>query len=145
MDKFVFKDKNGIEFEVYCYVQGSRWGYKHVARAEYKGGFYQTSITYQGRTWERFKYESTLYQLAKKIAGKDGDNLNAFNASIEAKAKAVHEECEAWINAFKKDYDALSDSTKKVLADSDIVVETQEQAEAVMKGAKTLDIIKDLL
>lgn len=144
MEKFVLKDKFGRNIEVYCETKGSRYGFKHIARAEFDGELFRTSITYSNRTWERYKYESVLDQLARKMAGKDEQNLKAFNACIDAKAQEEKDACDAWFNNFKKGYDALSDDTKKMLADSDIMLESKEQADAVLKGAQMLDVLKGL-
>lgn len=145
MERFIFKDKNGTEIEVRCSTQNTRMGFRHVARAHYNGRDYTSTISYLNRTWESFKYESVLKRLANKMAGSDDKNLKAFNDTLGSKAKAVHEECERWLNNFKKDYDALSDDTKKRLANSDIHITSTEQAESVMKTAKVFDAIKELL
>ena len=145
MEKFVFKDKLGKTFEVYCETKGSRWGFKHTARAEYNGDVFRTSSTYQNRTWERYRYESVLSQLANKIAGNDSDNLKAFKACVDAKAQEEKEACDAWFNNFKKGYDGLSDKTKKMLADSDIMLTSKEQADDVLKSAQIIDAIMSLL
>ena len=145
MERFVFKDKNGAEIEVRCSTQNTRMGFRHVAKARFNGRDYTATISYLNRTWESFKYQSVLKRLANKMAGIDEENQKAFDASLGAKQKAVHEECERWLNNFKKDYNALSDDTKKMLANSDIHITSTEQAESVMKTAKAFDAIKELL
>lgn len=141
MEKFILKDKFGRNIEVYCETKGSRYGFKHTARAEFKGVLYQTSITYQNRTWERYRYESVLDKLASKIAGRDTEHLKAFKACIDAKAQEEKEACDAWFNAFKKSYDALSDKTKDMLKRTNINLTSREQADAVLHTAQMYDIL----
>lgn len=144
MERFILRDKNGAEVEVRCSTHNTRYGFKHVAKAFYDGREQSASISYQNRTWESFKYQSVLRRLATRLARNDEDNLKAFENSLNKKAQAVHEECEQWLNNFKKDYDGLSDGTKKMLADSNIHLTSTEQAESVMKTAKVFDAIKEL-
>ena len=145
MTTFVLKDEAGTSIEVVCFSKSTRSGFSHNARAFYNEVRYDAKINYLNRTWESFDFESVLYKIAEKIAGKNKDRYDAFVACIKKRAQDEKEACDAWFNGFKARYEKLSDGAKKMLADSDIMLETQEQAETVMNTCEVLDVVKGLL
>lgn len=61
----IFKLNN--VYDVVCQFKGTRQGFKHEAII-LKNGIEQdkTKICYLNRTWERFEYESVLFQIINK-------------------------------------------------------------------------------
>ena len=66
------------------------------------------------------------------------DRIDPVNHE-EEKAQA-----EAWYNNFKKDYDDLHPEIKKRLADSDVILTSQEQADDLMRVSKMFSLMMKL-
>lgn len=65
--------KNGVGFNVICYTEDKRNGFRHVAIVEGLEGI-KASASYSNRTWEEFVYQSVLRQLIQKFNDvMDGD------------------------------------------------------------------------
>jgi len=139
---FTFKTLNGDDLNIICFVfdTGKSWGHKAVIQNTGE----QVKINYYNRTWEAFKYESVLYKAVNSYYpyAKQKAEKTVIYKQLEAIAKHHAEECEKWLNAFKKSYDALSDSTKEAIKKSDLFINSIEQGEAILKGAQLLDMIK---
>ena len=58
---------------------------------------------------------------------------NATLRLIKNEEERIHNECEAFLGAFKKNYDSLSEETKKSIAEHAPMIETEEQANAAAK------------
>lgn len=139
---FDFKTLEGENLRIICYGYdtGKNWG--HRAVIENTGE--QVKIVYYNRTWEAFKYESVLYKAVEAYYPYKAQKAEKAVIYKQLKAIAEHkrEEAEAWLNGFKKAYDALSDSTKQTLKNSDVFIKSVEQGEAILKGAQLLDMLK---
>lgn len=138
---FTFNTLEGekITIEAWAYYYSRSWGHKgHVIGADI-----EKHITYYNRTWEAFKYESLLHKIIWALYPLKSDEARrAFMlAQVDAIAKNKRAEAEAWLNSFKTAWDALSDKTRATIQKSDIVLNTKEQADALIKGAQLLDIM----
>ncbi len=136
-ETFIFVDENGNSHTVICYTTHTR--VRTTEHAECDG--YEGKDYWYNRPWYRFTYDNALQDLARKMAGKNEDRLKAFNACIDARAKSESDACEAWFKAFKSDYDSLSDTTKKHLANACPHITSREQADDIMKVSKVFDIL----
>ena len=132
---FTLIDEKGNAYDVDCYT--TRTSYQTTEHALCSGC--EGKDRWINRPWHSFDYENALYDLAKKMSGRNKARFEAFKTCIEAKAKSVQEATNAWLNKFKKDYKSLSDTTKKHLANADIELTSVEQAEDVMRISKVFD------
>ena len=144
---FTFKTLNGQTFTIYCetYEHSTGWGHRAWI-FEYAGHYYDFSKrqTYYNRTWESFTYETVLKKALNAFFDTRAmrNELNFILQQVEAIARHEHEKCEAWINAFTKKYNALSDETKEMLKKKDIIFNTVDEAETVINAALMLDALK---
>ncbi len=55
--------RKGITFEVFCQSGSTRHGFKHTVEL-WQNGYYiaEAKICYLNRTWERYRYESTIHK-----------------------------------------------------------------------------------
>jgi hypothetical protein len=134
---FTFIDENGTAYTVVCYT--TRTNYRVTEHAECDG--YHGKDHWQNRPWYRFTYENALLDLAHKMAGKNEKRLHCFTLCINAKAQSEKDAFEAWFNAFKKDYDNLSDKTKKHLANACPHITSMQQAQDIMQVSKAFDVL----
>jgi len=77
-------------FKIEAHYEKTRNGYKHVARL-YKDGvrFDEASVSYQGRTWESYEYETAIRALLKKTNALTPEEKQQF---LGATAQKSHEE-----------------------------------------------------
>ena len=138
---FEFADLNGNPLRIYCNTYETRTSWGHIA--ESYSPDVKVKHIYYNRTWESFEYESVLLDYAKKLfpLKKDEKNLMFLKAQIKAIADKSHEETEKWVESFEEMYKGLSEGTKEVLKRS-VSVESLEQADALIKGALLLDLLK---
>lgn len=134
---FTFVDENGKAYTVICYTTSTN--VRTTEHAECEG--YHGKDYWYNRPWYRYTYENALKDLAEKMAGKNELRLKAFKSCINARAQSEKEACDAWFNAFKKDYDSLSDETKKHLANACPHITSREQADDIMAISKAFDIL----
>lgn len=73
--------------------------------------------------------------------GKKFYSLDRVNPEMPEDEKKKLDE---WVDNFKKDYDDLHPEIKKRLADSDIILTSQEQADDLMKMSKMFSIMMKL-
>lgn len=143
---FTFKDLNGEEFSVACHTTPNYEGFKHYATTYLGEQKVYASQQWCNRTWESFDYESALRNLADKIEKKWNRDLGEYmKVQIKAIAQHEHEKAEAWFNNYKARYDALGDKTKKHLANTGVVLTSQEQAENVMAISEAFDTMFKLM
>lgn len=135
--QFYFKNLRVDKIQVNCYITQTRSATVHHAflvaiNDEYKG--ITSIISYQGRTWERFEYESVLIQLFNKFYKnkKDYNEKVFIRAQLEAIAKAEADEVKEWCDSFMKKFEYLNPEIKDRLKKSDVILENKEQADAVM-------------
>lgn len=138
--KQTFKaEVNGNTYVINCYGQDTNYGFRHVAFLE--RGYYEEQLAkacYYNRTWERFQYETVLKNAIEKLPKADQEQLREI--LIEKKAQADHEKCEQELKAFKALYDKTSDTFKEKMAQSDIMLNNEDDVRLV-KGLMALDMI----
>ena len=140
---FTFKTLEGDEVKImaWTYSYSRSWG--HKARA--LGLNLEKHITYYNRTWEAFKYESMLHKIIWALYPNKSDEARRsfMLAQVDAIAQNKREEAEAWLNCFKKTWDALSDKTRATIQKSGIILHSKEQADALIKSAQLLDAVNN--
>lgn len=143
---FYFKNLNGGEMLIHCEVYSYSRGWGHRATIVYDGDRwpdFKKRITYYNRTWEAFKFESVIYKvLSEYLSGKNNAAELAF---IKKQVKAIADneaaQAEAWAAAFTKKFNALSDSTKEKIKNSDVLLNSKEEADAFINLSLLLDSI----
>lgn len=67
------------EYTVVCEAQNTRTGFRHVAVLLRNGDeIDRTKVCYQNRTWERFTFETVLFDLIDKcFKGEEADKFRA--------------------------------------------------------------------
>lgn len=130
---------NGREYSFYCHTTNTRCGFCHTI-CTLAGDVWlrDTKVSYYNRTWERFRYESALRRAIEKCAKADQQGL--VDIIIDKKAQDEHEKAEAFVSAFKGEYDKLSDKNKEILANSPHI-ETEEQAQGVMNAMRMMNAL----
>ena len=130
---------NGKDYAFYCHTTNTRCGFCHTVSTLAGDVWLQdTKVSYYNRTWERFRYESALRSAIEKCAKADQQGL--VDIIIDKKAQDEHEKAEKFINAFKGEYDKLSDKNKEILANSPHI-ETEEQAQGVMNVMRMMNAL----
>lgn len=129
-------------YNFFCHTTRTRNGFCHTVRTLADGAWLKdTKISYFNRTWERFDYETALKRAIDKCRKEDRDELYAI--LIERKAQDEHEKAEKFFNAFKSEYDNLSDKNKEILKNSPHIV-SEEQAEGVLGVMKIMNAFDEL-
>lgn len=141
---FYFKKINGETLMIHCEVYAYSTGWGHRAKIVYDGDRwpdFTKRITYYNRTWEAFKFESVIYKvLSKYLSGKNNALELAFiKKQVQAIADNEAAQAEAWAAAFTKKFNALSDSTKEKIKNSDIMLNSKGEADAFINSALLLD------
>lgn len=120
---------NGVPLSITCDKTYTRDGFCHHAFL-YGCGFYHehTRVKYYNRTWERFTYESVLRAAVRKLPKgyRAPLELEIDTIATDAAAKA-----DAFLQAFRRNYSALSDEQKDFLRAHTPHLETPDQAKAV--------------
>ena len=120
---------NGEPFSMTCDTTYTRDGFCHHAFL-YGCGFYHehTRVKYYNRTWERFTYESVLRAAVRKLP-------NEYRAPLELEIDTIATDAaakaDAFLQAFRRNYSALSDEQKDFLRAHTPHLETPDQAKAV--------------
>lgn len=120
---------NGEPFSMTCDTTYTRDGFCHHAFL-YGCGFYHehTRVKYYNRTWERFTYESVLRAAVRKLPKQYRAPLEL---EIDTIATDTAAKADAFLQAFKRNYSALSDEQKDFLRAHTPHLETPDQAKAV--------------
>lgn len=120
---------NGQLFSMTCDTTYTRDGFCHHAFL-YGCGFYHehTRVKYYNRTWERFTYESVLRAAVHKLPKEYRAPLELEIDTIATDAAA---KADAFLQAFRRNYSALSDEQKDFLRAHTPHLETLDQAKAV--------------
>lgn len=140
---FYFKTIEGHDVLIHCEVYSYTYGWGHRACIVYCGDDFvnfKKRITYYNRTWEAFKFESVIYKVVREFFGKS--NYQFISKQIQAIADNEKAAAEARANAFINKYNDLSDSTKQKIKDSDILLNSQDEADAFINSALLLDSLK---
>lgn len=125
----------GQEIEFHCWTTSNRNGFCHYCYTEWYGN---SRCVYYNRTWERFRYESVLSKAIDKFPKAMRESLRA--QIIEKKGIESHEKAEAFLGAFRGEYERLSDANKRILSKSP-QIESAEQAEGVLSVMKFMNAI----
>ena len=120
---------NGEPFSMTCDTTYTSDGFCHHAFL-YGCGFYHehTRVKYYNRTWERFTYESVLRAAVRKLPKEYRAPLELEIDTIATDAAA---KTDAFLQAFRRNYSALSDEQKDFLCAHTPHLETPDQAKAV--------------
>ncbi len=120
---------NGQPLSITCDKTYTRDGFCHHAFL-YGCGRYQehTRVKYYNRTWERFTYESVLRAAVRKLPKQYRAPLELEIDTIATDAAA---KVDAFLQAFRRNYSALSDEQKDFLRAHTPHLETPDQAKAV--------------
>ena len=142
MQQFRFKTLNGEDVLINCWTYSYSSGWGHRACLVYVGDRFinaEKRITYYNRTWEAFKYESMLKKMIYTYFNKADQKF--LNMQVQAIADNEAAQAEAWFNSFVKKYNALSDSTKEKIKNSDVLLNSKDEADALINSALLLDSI----
>lgn len=132
---FTFKDNKGNEHKVYCYMTSTRMYTTEHAECDYYDdehdvvGVAEGKYKWSNRPWQSFTYCEAMREMIKKLPKEWQEN--ATKRLINDEDERITAECDAFVNAFKSNYDKLSDKTKASLAEHAPMIETQEQAQSV--------------
>ncbi|MBP5722078.1 MAG: hypothetical protein J6X18_00640 [Bacteroidales bacterium] len=132
---FTFKDNKGNEHQVYCYMTRTRLYTTEHAECDYydaehdKCGFAEGKYKWSNRPWQSFTYCEAMKEMIKKLPKEWREN--ATRRLINDEDERITKECDAFVNAFKTNYDKLSDETKSMLAENAPFIETEEQANSM--------------
>lgn len=144
---FNFKGLNGEELEVTCFTYETQYNWGHRCYVFYNNmQLKEEKITYYNRTWECFKYESLLKKVIEKIypGKKQKIERDFLRKQVHAIADREREEVEKWATNFMKAFNNLSENAKNALADSDILLNSREEADATLKALQALDAVNNL-
>lgn len=139
---FTHTTQAGNTYNFYCYSQNTNYGFRHVCFLDDKTQ--EAKSCYYNRTWESFEYQTVLNQAIKKVARTKQDEQELITVLIERKKIQEQQETEQYLQEFETEYNKLPDNCKKALADSDIILTSQEQADSLMRSMKLINIMTAL-
>lgn len=140
MQQFRFTTLNGEDVLINCWTYSYSRGWGHRACLVYVGDRFinaEKRITYYNRTWETFEYETMLKKMIYTYFNKADQKF--LNMQVKAIADNEAAQAEAWAAAFTKKFNALSDSTKEKIKNSDILLNSKDEADALINSALLLD------
>lgn len=140
LKQFRFTTLNGEDVLINCWTYSYSRGWGHRACLVYVGDRFinaEKRITYYNRTWEAFKYESMLYKMIYTYFNKVDQKF--LKMQVQAIADNEAAQAEAWFNSFVKKYNALSDSTKEKIKNSDVLLNSKDEADTFINSALLLD------
>lgn len=147
---FNFLDTANQTLEVRCSTFQHKHCWGHRASVILGGKTYTAITEYEGRTWERFEFDTVLQKLARKIGKNFSTKLcDSLLEQITAHAKKESDEADKWANNFAKKWDEnVSDDIKartaKVLNESNIDITSKEQAEGILQVATAFSAMQEL-
>lgn len=119
---------SGKEYSFNAWTTSTRNGSCHVVESvDYPTT--KTRITWEGRTWESFRYEKVLRRAIKKLPAEIQPGLLA--QIVDKTERAEREKAGVQFDQFKALHGSLNDENKKRLQ-SLPPVQTEDQARAVM-------------
>ena len=121
-------------------------GWGHKASVVYVGNdFYnfEKRITYYNRTWESFTYESMLRKIICDFFSGKKEKLNRECLLKQVQAIADHEseKCAAWLKAFETAYNGLTGEQRQSLADADIEITNEKQADVALATIQAMALL----
>ena len=139
---------NGQDFTFTCYGQGTSYGFRHICTlgwndttvARYVKDDIIAKASYYNRTWESFKYETVLRKAINNLDVSEETRAKLKAIIIDKTAQDEHEKCEKEVQAFKALYDKTSDSFKERMANSDFMINSDDDVR-LAKGLMMLDIV----
>jgi hypothetical protein len=140
---FVCNLSNGDTIILHCYSTNTRNGFTHQCYCTDFPNITKSRISYFNRTWEAFEYESVLRSYIDKLPA----NIRAEVRDIilnggAKKAKEAVEAFDAKLNAFRGNYEALSNNRKEFIKGLySNGVNSITEAENVMQAAKIFNIL----
>lgn len=143
---FVCNLSNGETIILQCYSTNTRNGFTHQCFCLDFPNITKSRISYFNRTWEAFEYESVLSAYIDKLPA----NIRAEVRDIiinggAKKAKEAAEAFDAKLNAFRGDFEALSDNRKEFIKELyPNGVNSITDAENVMQAAKIFNILESI-
>lgn len=126
-ENFHIEMPNGKTLSFYCWTTDTRNGFCHTVWCADRDE--TTKCSYWNRTWECYSYQTVLQRAFEKLPKEYREACKLWDI---AKCHHDHEECEAFIEQFKKVYDKTPQELKDKLANSDIHLQTEEQARGLM-------------
>lgn len=139
-DKQTFSaNVGGVEYNFYCHTTNTRCGFCHTVCTQVDGSYLRdTKVSYLNRTWESFTYETALKRAIEKCPKVHQQALR--DIIIDKKAQDEHEKAEAFVDAFKSEYDKLSDKNKEILKNSPHIT-SEGQAKSVLGLMKIMNVL----
>lgn len=124
------------EYTRYCYSTDNHTERTEIEVTQGEGMDCQQVCTVEGksgwcnRPWQRFDYDLSRQDACSKLPEYLRTPLR--NILVDGKAKEEHEKCERFTKAFEAGWNALSDDSKKKIADNVGMIETPAQADAAL-------------
>lgn len=150
---FTFKLPNGDELSVTAWTYKTAsggWGHRATINDIYsvsngvvtpiKANAF-ISYTNSGRTWECFKYESILYKVIGAYYRKDDATRSFIFDQLEEITKDIQRKVNEEMQSLKDRYNALSDTTKRHLANADINISSVDQMDDILTISEAFDLI----
>lgn len=126
-ENFFIEMPDGKTLAFYCWTTDTRNGFCHTVwccdRDE------TTKCSYWNRMWECYTYQSVLRKAFEKLPKEYREACKLWDI---AKEHGESEKCEAFVKQFEKVYKQTPAEVKEKLANSDIHLETEEQARGLM-------------
>lgn len=135
-------DVNGVHYEFKAWTASTRSGFCHTIRIfrDYSPFGSDTKVSYLNRTWESFKYETCLNKAINKCPKDDRKQLT--DILIYHKRAEEHEKAEKFVAKFESTINQLTPENRQRLANSVGIIETEEQAHAVMGIASLMALMQ---
>ena len=137
------KNIDGVDRTIRCWTTDTRCGFCHHAQMSYGGEPLTARVSYINRTYESFRYETCIKRLLDKLPKRDRELYK--KRFIEKQCKEEHERCEAFVSAFKAEHDKLPQSQKDILAKNAPMMESEEQAQAMLNTMRMMNVFNTLL
>ena len=124
------------EYTRYCYTTGNHTERTEIEVTQGEGMDYHRVYTVEGksgwcnRPWQRFDYDLSRQNACEKLPEYLSTPLR--NILVDGKAKEEHEKCERFTKMFEAGWNALSNDSKKKVADTVGMIETPAQADAAL-------------
>lgn len=133
---------NGVERTIKCWTTDTRNGFCHHAEIYYGGEVYKARISYLNRTYECFRFETCIERLIDKLPKADrAEYRKWFIDYEEAKAKG---EADDFLKEFQEVHTSLSQESKDFFAEHTPMINSQEQAHAVLGAMKMAKLFETL-
>lgn len=131
-------------------IDGRKSFYKKATVYETEKYYYLQSYTTLMCKYN--KENNTVERLSDACSQTTCRHLRAFFSDMRSRLTTkdfykmpIHQEevSDAFVKSFKKDYDSLNPKVKKILADSDVMVHSKEEAEELMKISQLFSLLMD--